>query len=134
MKTKTNKFDLLKTFSERVAEAEGHYLRAKQQFLEEAVSDPSTAVALGGSVVRKQSHFESLKVAEGYINADADYPSSPDAVQAAIEYFKVVLIRGIEFGRSSCDISNGVDVARLNGIRDTFGVLEQVAKSEEAAK
>jgi hypothetical protein len=114
--------------------AEDRYLRAKQQFLEEAVSDPSTAVALSGSVVRKQSHFESLKVAEGYINADADYPSSLDAVQAAIDYFKTVLIRGIEFGRSSCDISNGVDVARLNGVRDTFNVLEQVAKSEEATK
>lgn len=130
MKTKTNKFDLLKTFSERVAEAEGHYLRAKQRLLEEAVSDPSTAVAIGGRVVQWQSHFESLKNAEGYVTG-GDYPTNLAAIEAAIDYFTQVLIRGVEFGRSTCDINNGVEFARLKGIRDTVNALGYLKTQEE---
>jgi hypothetical protein len=122
VKTKTNKFDLLAAFIERVAEAEGHYLRAKQKFLEDAVSDPSTAVAIGGRVVQWQSHFESLKNAEGYVTG-GDYPSNLAAVEAAIDYFTQVLIRGVEFSRSTCDIYNGVESARLKGVRDTVNAL-----------
>lgn len=132
MKTKTNKFDLLATFSERVAEAEGHYLRAKQKFLEDAVTDPSTAVAVGGRVVRWQSHFASLKHAEGYVTG-GDYPSNLAAVEAALDYFTHVLIRGVEFGRSTCDIYNGVESARLKGIRDTVTALGYLKTQEGGA-
>lgn len=132
MKTKTNKFDLFVTFSDRVAEAEGHYLRAKQRFLEEAVSDPSTAVAIGSGVVQKQSHFESLKKAEGYLTG-GDYPTNLAAVEAALDYFKTVLIQGFAFGRSTCDIYNGVESARLKGIRDTVNTLGYLKTQQEGA-
>lgn len=132
MKTKTNKFDLLKTFSERVAEAEGHYLRAKQQFLEEAVSDPSTAVAIGGRVVKWQSHFESLKNAEGYVTG-GDYPTNLAAIEAAIDYFTDLLIRETGRSRTACDIYNGVESARLKGVRDTVNALGYLKTQEEGA-
>lgn len=132
MKTKTNPFALLDLFAARVKEAEGHYLRAKQKFLEEAVSDPSTAVALGGRVVQWQSHFESLKSAEGYVTG-GDYSTNLAAVEAAIDYFTQVLIRGVEFGRSTCDIHNGVEFARLRGIRDTVNALGYLKTQQEGA-
>lgn len=117
------------TFADSLAKAESRYLHAKQKFIEEAVADPATAVALGSTVVERQSHFESLKKAEGYIYG-GDYPSVLDAIKAAIDYFRTSLVRSsVKDRSSSCDLSNGVEYYERKGVHSTVQVLEQCVQA-----
>ncbi len=116
-------------FNNRLKRAETRYLQAKAKFLEDAAAHPLDAVACGGYVIERQEYFTSLKAVEGYLYDDG-YATRRAALVAALGFFKDLLARAATAGRSTCDISNGVEHRRLLGIREAVSDLEYLLGHE----
>jgi hypothetical protein len=116
-------------FNNRLEKAETRYLQAKAKFLEDAVANPADAVACGGYVIERQEYFNTLKVVEGYLD-DEGYATRRAALVAALGFFNDLLARAATAGRSTCDISNGVERRRLLGIRETVSDLNYLLGHE----
>jgi hypothetical protein len=118
---------LSEAYADLLSDAEARYLKSKEYFLNEAIKSPADAVVLSRRTIEHQEQFNSLAHAGQYINS-GDYTSQKEALQAAIDYFKVMLLRGATAGRSTSELSNGVEHHKLIGLRETVSDLEHLIK------